>query len=611
MAPPAATARRLTAEMADAPPLRDPTPPRRAVWRAVTAFTAVVLALLAVIAWRERRETHDYWRDRLLATARHRTEAVGAWIDEHSASAALLATAPAVRQRLDPALEPEHAGEASDAGNLLRTIRDTRAAFGLDGIWLVDAEGHTELREGAEAAPADQVASLVRRTVASSAPVVGAVVLPDGRRLIGLATPLRRDKTGGPTVGSVVVFSDAATRLWPSIAGEPGDARSTESLLIERRDTDTVVLSPLLQEPNATALRRPGGAAHTALGAMDRMVEATDYRGVPVLATAHAIPGSDWSIVVKVDRREAFDRWRAELRPLVAMAGLVVLAAIGVGQALSRREQARMLTAELARQRALQAARDRSDEEILRLNTDLEQRVRDRTLALEGANRELESFNRSVSHDLRAPLRHIEGFLRIVMEDHGAEIPAPARGHLERVQAACVRMEALIDALLALSRVGRHELQRRPVDLAALARAAFAELEPAIGARRIELAVGPMPTVSGDPVLLRELFDNLLANAAKFTRPREVAHLEVGEQLVDGAPAFYVRDDGVGFDPAYAHKLFGAFERLHGSDEFEGSGLGLSIVKRIVDKHGGRVWAAGAPDHGATVFFTLGSQTDA
>jgi len=112
-------------------------------------------------------------------------------------------------------------------------------------------------------------------------------------------------------------------------------------------------------------------------------------------------------------------------------------------------------------------------------------------------------------------------------------------------------------------------------------------------------------------VLLRELFDNLLANAAKFTRPREVAHLEVGEQLVDGVPAFYVRDDGVGFDPAYAHKLFGVFERLHGSDEFEGSGLGLSIVKRIVDKHGGRVWAAGAPDRGATVFFTLGSQTDA
>ena len=166
-------------------------------------------------------------------------------------------------------------------------------------------------------------------------------------------------------------------------------------------------------------------------------------------------------------------------------------------------------------------------------------------------------------------------------------------------------MEALIDALLALSRVGRHELQRRPVDLAALARTAFAELEPAIGARRIELAIGPMPTVAGDPVLLRELFDNLLANAVKFTRPRAVAHVEVGEQLVDGAVAFYVRDDGVGFDPAYAHKLFGVFERLHGSDEFEGSGLGLSIVKRIVDKHGGRVWAAGAPDRGATVFFTL------
>jgi signal transduction histidine kinase len=240
-------------------------------------------------------------------------------------------------------------------------------------------------------------------------------------------------------------------------------------------------------------------------------------------------------------------------------------------------------------------------------NAELAQRVRARTVDLEAANRELDAFAFSVSHDLRAPLRAITGFSEILMQDHHASLPPAVQHLLENVNRRGRQGQQLIEALLRFSRLGRQPLSRAPIDVSALVHALIQELQSQEADRHIEVRVNALPEVVADPALLRQVFANLLSNAFKFTRGRESALVEVFVQVHDGEGVFVVRDNGAGFDMRYAGRLFGVFQRFHSQEEFEGTGVGLSLVQRIVHRHGGKVWAESEVDKGARFFFTLGA----
>lgn len=239
------------------------------------------------------------------------------------------------------------------------------------------------------------------------------------------------------------------------------------------------------------------------------------------------------------------------------------------------------------------------------MNAEWEQRVLARNAQLEAANRALETFSAAVAHDLRAPWRSLDGFSQALAEDYAERLDAQGHDYLQRIRSATQHLGQLIEALVAFAGVSQAPLRTHPVAPGDLAREAWAELRPAREGRQVDLAIADLPGCQADPALLRRIWVHLLSNALKFTRPRAVARIAVGVQPGDGPPVYFVRDNGVGFAMQDAGDLFGVFQRLHGAEDYEGTGMGLALVQRLVSHHGGQVWAEGAVDQGATFYFTL------
>jgi PAS domain S-box-containing protein len=254
--------------------------------------------------------------------------------------------------------------------------------------------------------------------------------------------------------------------------------------------------------------------------------------------------------------------------------------------------------------------RKRAEAEILQLNEQLERRVTERTAELETANKELEAFSYSVSHDLRAPLRAVDGFSQAVEEDYGSTLPEEGRRYLRTIREGAQRMGMLIDDLLTFSRLSRKALIAQPVDSTKLVRDVLMELNGRRNGHEINIHLDELPPCQGDESLLKQVWINVLSNALKYSGKRATAVIEIGSREIAGERAYFVRDNGVGFDMRYAHKLFGVFQRLHRADEFEGTGVGLAIAQRVIHRHGGRIWAESALDQGATFYFTIKEKTD-
>jgi signal transduction histidine kinase len=432
---------------------------------------------------------------------------------------------------------------------------------------------------------------------------VGARVEQDGE-LLGYVVERRRIANASQTQQTVALLS--------------GLIGSEASIVIGNQDGTawTNLASPVT------------GIPITGAGA-DRLWE-YERDGMPrTYAWAASIPKTPWIIAVEMPRDAVLAPVRRFLLRSLVIATTVLLIAAAIGLVTTRRittplREVTEAAEAVAESRPHVHVEIDRDDEIGRLadsfntmaqrvemaRTDLELRVETRTSELRAVNRELEAFSYSVSHDLRAPLRAIAGFVQILEEDHGETLPAEGRRHLERVKANARRMGQLIDDLLAFSRIGRTTMSKQAVDVTALATTAAQDAIAASG-RGIALSISPLPPCYGEPALLNQVFVNLISNALKFTASEPTPVITIGTTTRNGETVYFVRDNGAGFDERYAEKLFGVFQRLHRNDEFEGTGVGLAIVHRIITRHGGRIWAEGKINGGATFYFTLPAITHA
>ena len=434
-----------------------------------------------------------------------------------------------------------------------------------------------------------------------------------GEPLMTIAVPLLNARTG--LAEGVLVSEVRIKKIWDLITdvrASPGQSIyivDAQSRVIAHRNPSVVLRGTHFDLPEQDGIQAGLNSTHAVLAVERARFGEQEFNVVAEQAVSQALALAINTVIITVTLvivalvvaiTSSFLAVRQIVRPIQTMAATAQ--AISAGD-LSQRVK-------ITSEDELGVLADAFNSMTVQLRTfisSLEQQVAERTTQLEASNKELEAFAYSVSHDLRAPLRHIAGFVDLLSRREEGQLDATSSHYLETITQSTERMGRLIDDLLTLSRAGRTEMQTQRVVLDEMIRKVQGELEPEEG-RHITWEIAPLPAVEADPILLHQVWANLLSNAVKFTAPRAEARIEVGALPVDAESDYvtlFVRDNGVGFDPKYAHKLFRVFQRLHREEEFEGTGVGLVTVRRIVERHGGRVWAESEPDHGATFYLIL------
>ena len=495
---------------------------------------------------------------------------------------------------------------ATDAPHELQAWLETWAKhLRYDQARLLDAQGVTRLSAPAGLPPvcAPVVANAVDALRSNRVTIQDFYRCEDDQRIyLGLLIPIVAEADANRPLGVIFLRIAPEAYLYPFIKHWPMPSESAETLLVRWEGNEVIFLNELrFQKDAALNQREPLDAtslpaAQAALG-REGIMDGIDYRGVPVVAATRTIPDSPWFMVARMDAAEFYAALYPQLWHLTAVIGLLLFGAGAAVAGVWWRLRARFFVTEAA-----------TAAEIHQLNQTLEQRVSDRTAKLDASNRELVAFSYSVAHDLRSPLRAMDGFSAALLEDYADQLDETGLDHLRRIRSGSQRMGVLIDDLLNLSHETRAEMKWQRVDVTAMVGEIGETLQRAQPNHQPEWVVAPALAAEADPRMLRVVLTNLLDNAWKFTSQRAGARIEVGvvAPAAAGGTVFFVRDNGVGFDMAYADKLFGSFQRLHSQHEFAGTGIGLALVQRIIHRHGGQVWATGKVNEGATFFFTLG-----